>query len=143
MVVLGERSIMVDCDVLQADGGTRTASICGGYVALHDALSRLVAKGELAEHPLIENCAAISVGIVGGRPLLDLPYVEDVEGRGRHERGDDRPAAASSRCRAPPRAWPFSRGELDELLDLAERRHHRDRRAPEPRPSPPPPDAAG
>src|SRR5215213_2424368 len=74
MVVLGERSIMVDCDVLQADGGTRTASISGGWVALHDALSRLVLKGELAAHPLSENCAAISVGIVGGRPLLDLPY---------------------------------------------------------------------
>ncbi|MET0489275.1 MAG: ribonuclease PH, partial [Acidimicrobiales bacterium] len=71
MVVLGERSIMVDCDVLQADGGTRTASISGGYVALHDALSRLVAIGDLTEHPLTENCAAVSVGIVGGRPLLD------------------------------------------------------------------------
>src|SRR5512134_1106644 len=59
MVVLGEHSLIVDCDVLQADGGTRTASISGGYVALHDALSRLVASGELAEHPLIENCAAV------------------------------------------------------------------------------------
>src|SRR5262245_39560100 len=62
MVVLGERSLIVDCDVLQADGGTRTASITGGYVALHDALQRLVDSGELAEHPLQENCAAISVG---------------------------------------------------------------------------------
>ena len=78
MELLGERQVTVDCDVLQADGGTRTASICGGYVALHDALSRLVASGELAKHPLVEPCAAISVGIVDGRAVLDLPYVEDV-----------------------------------------------------------------
>jgi ribonuclease PH len=74
---LGERSITVDCDVLQADGGTRTASICGGYVALHDALTRLMAGGELAAHPLTDQCAAVSVGIVDGECRLDLPYVED------------------------------------------------------------------
>ncbi len=79
MEVLGERTITVDCDVLQADGGTRTASICGGYVALHDALTRLVAAGELSQHPLTDNCAAISVGIVDGECVLDLPYVEDVK----------------------------------------------------------------
>jgi ribonuclease PH len=74
---LGERSITVDCDVLQADGGTRTASICGGYVALHDALSRLQLAGRLASHPLIDECAAVSVGIVEGECRLDLPYAED------------------------------------------------------------------
>ena len=77
MTALGERQVVVDCDVLQADGGTRTASICGGYLALHDALPRLVAAGQLAAHPLHSYCAAISVGIVGGVPVLDLPYVED------------------------------------------------------------------
>ena len=74
---MGEREVTIDCDVLQADGGTRTASICGGYVALHDALSRLVADGTLETHPLTDFCAAISVGIVGDELCLDLPYVED------------------------------------------------------------------
>lgn len=77
MKLLGERSITVDCDVLQADGGTRTASICGGYIALHDALSRLVQSGDLAEHPLTDFCAAVSVGIIDGECRLDLPYIED------------------------------------------------------------------
>src|SRR6185503_19991584 len=77
MVLLGERQVIVDCDVLQADGGTRTASICGGCVALHDALARLVSARVEAEHPLREACAAISVGIVGGVPMLDLAYSED------------------------------------------------------------------
>lgn len=77
MAVLGERQIIVDCDVLQADGGTRTASITGGYLALHDAFSRLVATGEMEQNPLTAFCAAISVGIVGGEPVCDLPYTED------------------------------------------------------------------
>ncbi len=77
MKALGERQVIVDCDVLQADGGTRTASICGGYVALHDALTRLVTSGAIASHPLTTECAAISVGIVAGEPMLDLAYVED------------------------------------------------------------------
>jgi ribonuclease PH len=77
MTALGEREVTVDCDVLQADGGTRTASICGGYVALHDAFSRLVDDGVLVSHPLTDYCAAISVGIVGEEVCLDLPYVED------------------------------------------------------------------
>jgi len=77
MKALGEREITIDCDVLQADGGTRTASITGGYVALHDALTRLVQAGELAAVPLLSECAAVSVGIVDGVPLLDLPYIED------------------------------------------------------------------
>ena len=74
---LGEREVTVDCDVLQADGGTRTASIWGGYVALHDAFTRLVASGEIAANPLNDELAAISVGIIEGEVRLDLPYIED------------------------------------------------------------------
>jgi ribonuclease PH len=74
---LGEWNITVDCDVLQADGGTRTASICGGYLALHDALTRLMQRGQLAVHPLTDECAAVSVGIIDGECRLDLPYAED------------------------------------------------------------------
>ena len=74
---LGERTITVDCDVLQADGGTRTASICGGWIALHDACSRLVAAGTLTRHPVSQPCAAISVGVVDGTPMLDLEYSEE------------------------------------------------------------------
>ena len=77
MTALGERQVIVDCDVIQADGGTRTASICGGYVALHDALERLVLAGSIAANPLTTECAAISVGIIDGEPMLDLAYVED------------------------------------------------------------------
>ena len=75
--LLGERQVIVDCDVLQADGGTRTASICGGYIALHDAITRLVQNKVIKQHALHSLCAAISVGVVGGVPVLDLPYVED------------------------------------------------------------------
>ncbi len=117
---LGERQVTVDCDVLQADGGTRTASICGGYLALHDALSRLVIAGELEQHPLVEPCAAISVGIVGGEPLLDLPYVEDagaevdmnvvMTGSGRFIEVQGTAEGAA-----------FARSELDSLLALAEK----------------------
>src|SRR6478672_3366608 len=77
MVLLGERQVIVDCDVLQADGGTRTASICGGYLALHDALTRLVQNKLISAQPLHSFCAAISVGVVDRVPVLDLPYVED------------------------------------------------------------------
>jgi ribonuclease PH len=116
---LGERQGVVDCDVLQADGGTRTASICGGYVALHDALTRLVQAGSLAQHPLVDSCAAISVGIVGGTPVLDLPYVEDsaaevdmnvvMNGSG-----------GFIEVQGTAEGAPFSRGELDAMLALAE-----------------------
>lgn len=74
---LGERSIVIDCDVIQADGGTRTASITGAYVALADACSYLIRKGLLAKSPLVEAVAAVSVGIVESEILLDLNYVED------------------------------------------------------------------
>ncbi|OAM51942.1 ribonuclease PH [Methylovorus sp. MM2] len=74
---LGERSIQIDCDVIQADGGTRTASITGAYVALHDAISGLLEKGLIAESPLKDSVAAISVGVYKGTPVLDLDYIED------------------------------------------------------------------
>ena len=75
--VLGERTITVDCDVLQADGGTRTASITGGWVALADALDGMVSTGALSETPLVAQVAAVSAGIVDGQVLLDLDYSED------------------------------------------------------------------
>jgi len=74
---LGERSILIDCDVLQADGGTRTASITGAYVALVDAINKLIERGELTASPIREGISAVSVGIVDGRAVLDLPYEED------------------------------------------------------------------
>jgi ribonuclease PH len=77
MEVLGERTLWVDCDVLQADGGTRTASITGAYTALAIAVNRLIARGELSRTPLRDSVAAISVGVVDGEVRLDLPYEED------------------------------------------------------------------
>jgi ribonuclease PH len=122
MKVLGERQVIVDCDVLQADGGTRTASICGGYLALHDALTRLVQNKAIKQHPLHSYCAAISVGIVNGVPVLDLPYVEDstaevdmnvvVLGQPGEE-----PRFVEVQGTAEGQA--FSRSELDALLGLA------------------------
>src|SRR6185436_19233761 len=75
---LGERTIQIDCDVLQADGGTRTAAITGAFVAAQDAVTKLLAQGKLAASPITGPVAAVSVGIVQGTPLLDLEYVEDV-----------------------------------------------------------------
>jgi len=75
---LGERTVWIDCDVLQADGGTRTAAITGAFVALSIAIRRLIAAGKLAENPILHAVAAVSTGIVDGRPLLDLCYTEDV-----------------------------------------------------------------
>ena len=118
--VMGETQITVDCDVLQADGGTRTASICGGYVALHDACSRLVAMRKMPAHPITDTCAAISVGIVDALPYLDLDYSEDVRaevdmnvvmtGEGRFVE-----------VQGTAEGKAFSRGELDDLIDLAEK----------------------
>ncbi len=119
MTVLGERQILVDCDVLQADGGTRTASINGAYVALHDALTRVVQRGDIKEHPLREACAAVSVGIVGGVPLLDLPYVEDSTA----EVDMNVVMTESGRfieVQGTAEGMAFSRTELDDLLALAE-----------------------
>ncbi len=90
LVVLGEAQITVDCDVLQADGGTRTASICGAYVALHDAFSRMQQAGTLRENPLTDSVAAISVGIIDGVPDARPSLRRGLPGRGGHERRHDR-----------------------------------------------------
>jgi len=120
MTLLGERQVIVDCDVLQADGGTRTASICGGYVALHDALARLVGQGAIGAHPLTAFCAAVSVGVVDGVPVLDLPYVEDSRAE------VDMNVVMTSEGRfvevqGTAEGQPFTRGELDSMLGLAEK----------------------
>ncbi len=117
---LGERTVQIDCDVLQADGGTRTASITGACVAAHDAFSRLIATGALARNPLREFVAAVSVGVCGGVPLLDLDYPEDstcdtdmnVVMTG---------AGGFVEVQGTAEGAPFSRAELDTLLGLAER----------------------
>jgi ribonuclease PH len=119
MQALGERQVIVDCDVLQADGGTRTASICGGYVALHDALSRLVQAGTIPAHPLTAFCAAVSVGVVGGTPVLDLPYVEDSRAE------VDMNVVMTSmggfvEVQGTAEGAPYSRAELETMLGLAE-----------------------
>jgi ribonuclease PH len=123
MVMLGERQVMVDCDVLQADGGTRTASICGGYIALHDALARHVASGHIRQHPLHSFCAAVSVGIVDALPVLDLPYVEDSRAEVDMNVVMVRPIGGGEsrfvEVQGTAEGKPFSRGELDGLLELA------------------------
>jgi len=119
MKLLGERQIVLDCDVLQADGGTRTASISGAYVALHDALSRLVTAGRLPAHPLSTGCAAVSVGVVDAIGLLDLDYSEDV----RAEVDMNVVMTSTGRfveVQGTAEGLPFSRAELDDLLGLAE-----------------------
>ena len=119
MVALGELQVTVDCDVLQADGGTRTASICGAYVALHDAFSRLVQKGTLRTNPLTEAVAAVSVGVVNGVCVLDLPYEED----SRAEVDMNVVMTSSGRfieVQGTAEGMPFTKGELDEMLSLAE-----------------------
>ncbi len=116
---MGEVQITVDCDVLQADGGTRTASICGAYVALHDACSRLVQVKRMGSHPLDESCAAVSVGVVDAVPMLDLAYSED----SRAEVDMNVVMTSSGRfveVQGTAEGAAFSRGQLDELLALAE-----------------------
>jgi ribonuclease PH len=118
LAVMGEAVIRVDCDVLQADGGTRTASITGAWVAVKDAVAAGLSSGVLAADPVLDHCAAVSVGVVGGVPMLDLDYERDasadvdmnvvmtgtggiIEVQGTAERA------------------PFDRAKLDQLLDLA------------------------
>jgi ribonuclease PH len=124
MTALGERQVIVDCDVLQADGGTRTASICGGFVALHDALQRVVQRGGLIQQPLHSFCTAISVGIVAGTPMLDLPYVEDSAAEVDMNVVMLRPIGGGEarfvEVQGTAEGMAFSRGELDSLLALAE-----------------------
>ena len=116
---LGERTITLDCDVLQADGGTRTAAITGAYVAAQDAVAGLIAAGKLATNPIREAVAAISVGVVQGQVLLDLEYVEDsncstdmnvvMAGNGRF-----------IEVQGTAEDAPYTRQELDAMLALAE-----------------------
>jgi ribonuclease PH len=118
LVALGELSVTVDCDVLQADGGTRTASICGAYLALHDAFARMVRSGELIRQPLTDHLAAVSVGIVDGEARLDLPYAED----SRADVDFNVVMTGSGRfveVQGTAEGQAFSRAELDGLVDLA------------------------
>src|SRR3990167_2140770 len=115
---LGERTVVIDCDVIQADGGTRTASITGAFVALHDAVSGLMQKGLVKETPLKDFIAAISVGIYQGTPVLDLDYAEDsacdtdmnvvMLGNGHFVE-----------VQGTAEGHAFTRAEMDELLELA------------------------
>ena len=117
---LGERTIYLDCDVLQADGGTRTASITGAFVAAQDAVNQLIAQGKLSASPILDHVAAISVGIVQGTPLLDLEYTEDsacdtdmnvvMTGAGHYVEVQGTAEGAA-----------FSRQEMDTLLALADK----------------------
>jgi len=118
LAALGERQITLDCDVLQADGGTRCASITGASVALHDALNTLVASGKLTANPLRELVAAVSVGIVDGEPRLDLDYPEDSA----CDTDMNVVMTASGgliEVQGTAEGAPFSRTELDILLALA------------------------
>ena len=119
MKALGERQILIDCDVLQADGGTRTASISGAYLALHDCLTRMVQAEVLSSVPLYDELAAISVGVVDGQPVLDLPYAEDSTAE------TDMNVVMTGKglfveVQGTAEGAPFSREELDQLLGLAE-----------------------
>ena len=117
---LGENTLHIDCDVLQADGGTRTAAITGAFVAVHDALTWMRGKGMIATLPVKDFIAAVSVGLVGGAPLLDLDYAEDfscqtdmnvvMTGAGRFVE-----------VQGTAEGEPFARAELDSLLEIAAR----------------------
>jgi len=117
---LGENTIVIDCDVLQADGGTRTAAITGAYVALADAVSWLRERGALVNEPLVTSVAAVSVGVIEGVPRLDLCYEEDVSAETDMNvvcTGDGRFVEVQGTAEGVP----FDRSELDALLDLAVR----------------------
>jgi ribonuclease PH len=115
---LGERTVTIDCDVIQADGGTRTAAISGGYVALALAARRLVASGSIAASPLHGQIAAVSVGIFNGTPVLDLDYAEDAEAETDMNVVMNE-AGGFIELQGTAEGHAFLRGELDKLLDLA------------------------
>lgn len=115
---LGERSVHIDCDVIQADGGTRTASITGAYVALQDAVTFLLSKGLITESPLKDSVAAISVGVYQGTPVLDLDYIED------SDCDTDMNVVMTGNggfveIQGTAEGEPFKRAEMDAMLDLA------------------------
>ena len=117
--VLGERSLLIDCDVIQADAGTRTASITGAWLALDQACRSLVEQGVLEQSPLVDQVAAVSVGLVDGQALLDLDYSEDSRAEvdlNVVQAGDGRLLEIQGTAEGAP----FSRSQLNELLDLAE-----------------------
>jgi ribonuclease PH len=116
---LGERTISLDCDVLQADGGTRTAAITGAWVAAQDAVNVLIAQGKLATSPITDAVAAVSVGIIEGVPLLDLEYIEDVA-CGTDMNVVMTGAGGFVEVQGTAEGAPFTRRELDALLALAE-----------------------
>jgi len=119
MKILGERTIYIDCDVIEADGGTRCVSVAGGYLALHLACKRAIDARTMKSLPLVDSVAAVSVGVVGGLPVVDLEYAEDsiadvdmnvvMTGSGK-----------LIEVQATAEADPFQRDVLDQLLDLAE-----------------------
>ena len=116
---LGERTIMIDCDVIQADGGTRTASITGAYVALHDAVSTLLKSGKISASPLKQAVAAISVGVYKGAPVLDLDYIEDSD----CDTDMNVVMTADSgfvEIQGTAEGEPFSREAMNSMLALAE-----------------------
>lgn len=117
-VMLGERQITVDCDVLQADGGTRCASITGGWVALRLAAQTLVDKGEIAENPITEHIAAVSCGIYQGQPVLDLDYPEDSEA-GTDANFVMTGSGGMVELQGSAEGMPFSEAEFMEMLKLA------------------------
>jgi len=115
---LGERSIQIDCDVIQADGGTRTASITGAYVALQDAISFLLKNGKISESPLKDSVAAISVGVYQGTPVLDLDYIED------SDCDTDMNVVMTGKggfveIQGTAEGEPFDRDAMNAMLDLA------------------------
>ncbi|MCC7546701.1 MAG: ribonuclease PH [Burkholderiales bacterium] len=118
LALLGERTIQVDCDVLQADGGTRTASITGAFIAVHDAVAKLRAQGLLDRDPLRDFVAAVSVGVYRGVPVLDLDYAED------SDCGTDMNVVMTGRgglveVQGTAEGEPFARAQLDAMVDLA------------------------
>jgi ribonuclease PH len=119
-VALGERQIVIDCDVIQADGGTRCAAITGGWVALRLAVNRLIKTGAVTSDPIVDHVAAVSCGIYAGQPVLDLDYAEDSEA------GTDGNFILTGRGRLvevqmSAEGATFSRDEMGRLLDLAEK----------------------
>lgn len=120
MKKLGERTITIDCDVIQADGGTRTASITGGFVALAEAIQKMLSDGTLAENPLNGSVASISVGVYQGTPILDLDYAEDSNAE------TDMNVVMNSdngfiEVQGTAEGHPYSRDELNNMLELAEK----------------------